>query len=49
MPEASPAAKSQMRRMIERSIRIARNPDPREKIMKKRAEKAKIVIKKYGL
>jgi hypothetical protein len=40
--------KQQIRIWIERAIAKAQNPDPREAIKKKRAERVKTVAKSYG-
>lgn len=41
--------KAQIRRWIEKSIKEAKNPDPRKLMKKKRELKKKTVAKSYGL
>lgn len=41
--------KKQWRDAFDRDIREMQNPDPRMKIKKKRAEKAKKIAKRYGM
>ena len=43
------ATKSQIRAWLEKSIREASNPDPREKLKRERREKSKKIAKSYGL
>jgi hypothetical protein len=40
--------KQQIRNWIERAIAKAQNPDPREALKKKRAERVKVVSRRYG-
>lgn len=41
--------KKQIREFIENAVEKARNPDPKEKIRRKRELRAKKISKKYGL
>lgn len=39
----------QLSKAFDRDVQEMKNPDPRTKVNKKRAEKAKKVAKKYGM
>lgn len=43
------ATKAQIRAWLEKAIKKAQNPDPREKMIREREKKARTVEKSYGL
>jgi len=40
--------KLQIKTWLEKAIKIAQNPSPREKLLRKRKEKMKNIAKRYG-